>query len=64
MEIKVKEILKKNNSTQEDFANYLGLDRVSLNKNINHAKKTRQSMIDSLKMFIAQKRGIRFEIDL
>lgn len=61
--MEIKEILDKNNITQEDFAKYLGMSRVGLNKNINHAKP-KQSILDSLKLFVARKRGIEFDIVL
>jgi len=59
----IKEALKKNGITQEEFANYLGKTREGLNKTINHGKSN-QSIIDSLKVFVSKKRGIEFNISL
>ena len=61
--MEIKQILKNNSITQDEFAEYLGLDRVSLNKNLNHGKQ-RKGMINNLKMLVAEKRGIKFEIAL
>jgi transcriptional regulator with XRE-family HTH domain len=59
----VKEILKSNGITQEEFANYIGIDRVSLNKNLNNSTQ-KKGMINNLKMIVAEKRGIKIEIAL
>ena len=59
----IKQTLKDNKITQEEFANYLGIDRVNLNINLNHGKQ-KQSIIDSLKIFIMEKRGIKIDITL
>ena len=59
----IKQTLKDNKITQEEFAKYLGIDRVNLNINLNHGKQ-KQSIIDSLKIFIMEKRGIKIDITL
>lgn len=59
----VKEALKKNGITQEEFAQYLGKTREGLNKTLNHGKPS-QSIIDSLKLIVSKKRGIEFNISL
>ena len=59
----IKQTLKDNKITQEEFANYLGIDRVNLNINLNHGKQ-KQSIIDSLKIFIMEKRGVKIDITL
>lgn len=61
--MQIKELLDKNKITQEDFAKYLGMSRVGLNKKINHGKP-KQYILDSLKMYVARKRGIKFDISL
>jgi len=63
VEININEILKKNNITQKEFAEYLGMTREALNTNINHGKQ-RNGMINNLKLFVAKKRGIIFDIEI
>ena len=59
----IKEALKKNGITQEEFAKYLGKTREGLNKSLNHGKPN-QSLIDSLKVLVGEKRGFKFDITL
>jgi len=59
----IKQILKDNNITQDEFAEYLGVTREGLNKNLNHCEPSK-SMIDSLKLLVARKRGVTFDINL
>jgi DNA-binding Xre family transcriptional regulator len=56
-----KEKLTSNNITQQEFADYIGIDRVSLNKNLNQGKQ-KKGMINNLKMIIAEKRGVKLDI--
>jgi predicted XRE-type DNA-binding protein len=63
MEIEVKEVLSKNNITQQEFSDYLGITRVALNKSLNHSKQKR-GLINNLKMFIAEKRGLKINVEL
>ena len=59
----IKQTLKDNKITQEEFALYLGLTRENFNIYLNHGKQ-KQSIIDSLKIFIMEKRGIKIDITL
>ena len=63
MEVNVKEVLKSNHITQSEFAEFIGLDRVSLNKNLNN-RTQKKGMINNLKMIVAEKRGLKIEIEL
>ena len=59
----IKQTLKDNNINQEDFALYIGMTREGLNVNLNSGKQ-RQMMVDSLKIYIAEKRGVKIDITL
>ena len=58
----IKETLKANNITQEEFASYLGMTREGFNMNLNKGKQ-KKSMEDSLKLFLAEKRGFSFKLE-
>lgn len=59
----LKERLKENQITQEEFASYLDMTRVGLNKTLNHGRRVPKSFLDSLKLLIAEKRGITITIN-
>jgi predicted DNA-binding protein (UPF0251 family) len=59
----IKDILKYNDIDQKEFAEYLGISRVGLNKNLNHSKQKR-GLINNLKFLIAEKRGFKIDVDL
>lgn len=59
----IKQILKDNSITQDEFADYVGLSRVGLNKNLNHGTQSK-SLKNNLKMMIAEKRGIVIDVNL
>ena len=59
----IKEILKANRITQEEFADYLGMTRGGLNLKINRDKPS-QSIINNLKFLVAEKRGIKIAVNL
>ena len=61
--MEIKQILKDNKITQDEFAQYVGLTRVGLNKSLNHGEQ-KQGLINNLKMMVAEKRGIKLEIKL
>lgn len=57
----LKEKLKANNITQEEFAKHLGMTREGFNMNLNKGKQ-KKSMEDTLKLFLAEKRGFKIEL--
>lgn len=59
----IKAILKQHKITQQDFANYLGLTREGLNMKINRGEPS-QSIVDSLKFIVAEKRGFKIDVNL
>jgi len=59
----IKELLKKNGITQDEFAHHLGKTREGLNKKLNHGKAD-QGLLDSLEKLVAKKRGVYFRIEL
>lgn len=61
--MEIKEILKANRITQEELANYLGITRTALNISLNHGNQKR-SVLNNLKFLVAERRGLRFDIDL
>jgi len=59
----IKEILKQHKITQQSFAEYLGMTREGLNMKLNREEPS-QSIINSLKFLVAEKRGVKIEVDL
>lgn len=58
-----KKALKANKITQEAFASRIGMTRIGLNNKINKGN-IGTSLLDSLKMMIAEKRGLTIDIKL
>lgn len=58
----IKSILKKEGITQDEFASHLGQTRVGVNKSLK--QEPSKERIHSLKILVAQKRGVAFDIDL
>lgn len=61
--LEIKQILKNNKITQDEFAQYLGLSREGLNKSLNHGKQ-KKGLVNNLKMMVAEKRGVKLDISL
>ena len=59
----IKEILKQHKITQQYFADYLGMTREGLNMKLNREEPS-QSIINSLKFLVAEKRGVKIDVDL
>mgnify|MGYP003660086928 CR=1 FL=1 len=53
--LEIKQILKDNKITQEEFAQYVGLSRVGLNKNLNHGQQ-KEGLIKNLNQMIEEKK--------
>ncbi len=64
----IKEILKSNDITQQEFAEYTGYGRqwlsTILNKNPADKSLVRKSLTNSLKLLLLEKRGIVVELGL
>lgn len=60
----IKQILKDNKITQEEFANYIGMTREGLNMKLNRDSKIDKPIIDSLKLMVMEKRGLKINIDI
>jgi DNA-binding transcriptional regulator YiaG len=63
-EMNIKEILKANKITQEEFAKYIGMTREGLNMKLNRECEIEKPILDSLKLLIMEKRGLKIEINL
>jgi len=59
--MEIKQILKDNNITQDEFASYIEMSRVGLNKTLNNNRKTKL-LLNSLKVLLAEKQGVEFNI--
>lgn len=59
----IKEILKANKITQEEFADHIGMTREGLNLNLNKGNQ-KKMMIDSLKLLVSEKRGVKIDVKL
>ena len=57
----IKEVLKTNKITQQDFADYMGYTRQSLSGTFREGKE-RKSLINNLKLATAEKNGISIDI--
>lgn len=61
----VKKILKQNNTDQKEFAAFLDLTTVGLCKKIQrNREEMNPSFLKLIKYFIAEKRGLKIDIDL
>jgi transcriptional regulator with XRE-family HTH domain len=59
--VDIKQILKDNHITQEEFANYINMSRIGLNNTLKNKRKT-TLLLNSLKVLLAEKQGIEFNI--
>ena len=59
--MEIKQILKDNKITQDEFASYIDMSRAGLNKTINNNRKTKL-LLNSLKVLLAEKQGVEFNI--
>jgi transcriptional regulator with XRE-family HTH domain len=57
----IKQILKDNHITQEEFANYIDMSRIGLNNTLKNKRKT-TLLLNSLKVLLAEKQGVEFNI--
>lgn len=55
----IKQILKDNGISQEEYASRIGLSRTAINLSLNGEGKQRRSDLDTLKLMIAEKRGVK-----
>ena len=60
----IKQILKENKITQEEFAVYIGMTREGLNMKLNREGDVEKPIIDSLKLLVMEKRGLTIDIKL
>ena len=60
----IKQILKENKITQEEFAVYIGMTREGLNMKLNREGEIEKPIIDSLKLLVMEKRGLTIDIKL
>jgi transcriptional regulator with XRE-family HTH domain len=59
--VDIKQILKDNHITQEEFANYIDMSRIGLNNTLKNKRKT-TLLLNSLKVLLAEKQGVEFNI--
>jgi transcriptional regulator with XRE-family HTH domain len=64
MSINVKEKLIEHKITQKEFAEFIGISRIALNKSLNNSKNPKKGLINNLKMLVAEKKGQKLEIEL
>jgi len=57
----IKAILKSNDITQQEFADYMGYTRQSLSGTLKEGKE-RKSLINSLKLILLEKRGVSIDL--
>ncbi len=57
----IKQILKDNHITQEEFASYIDMSRIGLNNTLKNKRKT-TLLLNSLKDLLAEKQGVEFNI--
>jgi transcriptional regulator with XRE-family HTH domain len=57
----IKQILKDNHITQEEFASYIDMSRIGLNNTLKNKRKT-TLLLNSLKVLLAEKQGVEFNI--
>ena len=58
----IKQTLKDNKITQEEFADHIDLSRTALNLNLNGGEQ-KKPMIDCLNLLLAEKKGVTINID-
>jgi len=57
----IKKLLKDNSITQAEFANYIDMSRIGLNKTLN-SKRKEKLLLNSVKILLAEKQGVQFDI--
>ena len=57
----IKKLLKDNNITQSEFADYIDMSRIGLNKTLNNKRKEKL-LLNSIKILLAEKQGVEFDI--
>jgi transcriptional regulator with XRE-family HTH domain len=57
----IKKLLKDNSITQAEFANYIDMSRIGLNKTLNNKRKEKL-LLNSIKILLAEKQGVQFDI--
>jgi len=57
----IKKLLKDNNITQSEFADYIDMSRIGLNKTLNNKRKEKL-LLNSVKILLAEKQGVQFDI--
>jgi len=57
----IKKLLKDNSITQAEFANYIDMSRIGLNKTLNNKRKEKL-LLNSVKILLAEKQGVQFDI--
>jgi len=57
----IKKLLKDNSITQAEFADYIDMSRIGLNKTLNNNRKEKL-LLNSIKILLAEKQGVQFDI--
>lgn len=57
----IKKLLKDNSITQAEFADYIDMSRIGLNKTLNNKRKEKL-LLNSVKILLAEKQGVEFDI--
>jgi transcriptional regulator with XRE-family HTH domain len=57
----IKEVLKTNKITQQEFADFMGYSRQSLSGTLRDGKE-RKSLINNLKLILLEKRGVSIDL--
>lgn len=57
----IKKLLKDNSITQAEFADYIDMSRIGLNKTLNNNRKEKL-LLNSVKILLAEKQGVQFDI--
>lgn len=57
----IKEVLKINKITQQEFADFMGYSRQSLSGTLRDGKE-RKSLINNLKLILLEKRGVSIDL--
>mgnify|MGYP006001321497 FL=1 len=57
----IKKLLKDNSITQAEFADYIDMSRIGLNKTLNNKRKEKL-LLNSIKILLAEKQGVEFDI--
>jgi len=57
----IKKLLKDNSITQAEFADYIDMSRIGLNKTLNNKRKEKL-LLNSVKILLAEKQGVEFNI--